>query len=138
MPFLIYPRARLNLDCYYCSVTRFFNIAQDASPIFSKEQFLCRYQSSLCSKDLISTMAIITVRLTQFGMHEDGLNLDAGLNSLLSSSLLEDDLIGDTLSLDQFHKAYLLAFYEFHQFPGHHSWLCIGKVMCMAYCIGLD
>lgn len=83
-------------------------------------------------------MAIITAKLIRFGMHEDELNVDAGLNSLLSSSLLEDDLVGDAPSLDQFRRAYLLAFYEFHQFPGHHSWLRIGRVTRMAYRIGLD
>lgn len=83
-------------------------------------------------------MAIITARLTQFAAHDDGPNVDAGLDSILSSSLLEDDLIGDTPSLDQFRKAYILAFYEFHQYPGHHSWMRIGRLTRMAYRIGLD
>lgn len=83
-------------------------------------------------------MAIITAKLTEFAACDDGLNLDAGLDSLLSSSMLGDDLNGDTPSLDQFRKAYILAFYEFHQFPGHNSWLRIGRVTRMAYRIGLD
>lgn len=69
---------------------------------------------------------------------DDQSSVDAGLDLLLSSSLFEDDLIGDVPSLDQFRKAYLLAFYEFHQFPGHHSWLRVGRVTRMAYRIGLD
>ncbi|GAD93915.1 hypothetical protein ANI_1_936034 [Paecilomyces variotii No. 5] len=116
----------------------FFDIAQDANPIFSKERFLHRYRSSLCSQDLICTMAVIAAKLTQFSSTNDRLRLDAGLDSLLSSSLLEDDLVGNAPSLDQFRKAYLLAFYEFHQFPGHQSWLRIGRVTRMAYHIGLD
>ena len=123
---------------YSCSIGSFFDIAQDANPIFSKERFLRRYRDSLCNPDLISTMAIITAKLTQFATSDDKPNLDLGLESLLSSSLLEDDLIGDAPSLDQFRKAYILAFYEFHQFPGHHSWLRIGRVTRMAYRIGLD
>ncbi|THC88807.1 hypothetical protein EYZ11_011745 [Aspergillus tanneri] len=119
-------------------IESFFDIAQDANPIFSKERFLRRYRSSLCSQDLISAMAIIGAKLTQFAMNDDGSSIDAGLDSLLSSSLLEDDLIGDAPSLDQFRKAYVLAFYEFHQFPGHHSWLRIGRLTRMAYRIGLD
>ncbi|KAJ5392001.1 hypothetical protein N7509_007491 [Penicillium cosmopolitanum] len=83
-------------------------------------------------------MAIIATKLTRFAGCDGGPDLDAGLDSLLSSSLLEDDLIGDALSLDQFRKAIILAFYEFHQFPGHHSWLRIGRVTRMAYRIGLD
>lgn len=69
---------------------------------------------------------------------DDPLSLDTRLDHILSSSILEDDLIGDVLSLDQFRKAYLLAFYEFHQFPGHQAWLRVGRVTRMAYRIGLD
>ncbi|KAJ0413290.1 NAD(P)-binding protein [Aspergillus carlsbadensis] len=94
--------------------------------------------SSLCNQDLITAMAIITGKLTHTPAGDEGPDLDAGLDSLLSSSLLENDLVGDALSLDQFRKAYILAFYEFHQFPGHHSWLRIGRVTRMAYRIGLD
>lgn len=68
----------------------------------------------------------------------DAPDLDARIDLLLSSSLLEHDIIGDFPSLDQFRKACLLAFYEFHQFPGHQSWMRIGKLTLMAYRIGLD
>ncbi|KAJ5629714.1 hypothetical protein N7528_003371 [Penicillium herquei] len=57
---------------------------------------------------------------------------------MLSSSLLEDDMVGDSPSLDQFRKACVLAFYEFHQFPGHQSWKRIGNLARLAYRIGLD
>ena len=89
-------------------------------------------------------MAVITAKLIRVAASgdddngDDAPDLDAGLDSILSSSLLDDDLIGDAPSLDQFRKAYILAFYEFHQFPGHHSWLRIGRVTRMAYRIGLD
>ncbi len=83
-------------------------------------------------------MAIITGKLTRVPIGDESSNLDEGLDALLSSSLLEDNLVGDAPSLDQFRKAYILAFYEFHQFPGHHSWLRIGRVTRMAYRIGLD
>lgn len=122
------------------SLGTYFDIIQDANPIFSKELFLHRYQNSLCSEDLVSTIVIITAKLTEFTANEDDLlpSLDTNLDLLLSSSIFEDDLIGDVPSLDQFRKAYLLAFYEFHQFPGHQSWLRVGRVTRMAYRIGLD
>lgn len=123
---------------YRCRIECFFDIAQDANPIYSKKRFLHRYRSSQCSQDLITAVALIAANLTQFSVGDGGPNLDAELDSLLSSSLLEDDLVGDTPSLDQFRKAYILALYEFHQFPGHHSWLRIGRVTRMAYRIGLD
>ncbi|KAL5365924.1 hypothetical protein BJX96DRAFT_21296 [Aspergillus floccosus] len=120
-------------------LTSYFDNFQDANPIFSRDAFFHRYRSSLCAEDLITTIVIITAKLTGFTANEEGLqSLDAELDLLLSSSLLEDDLVGDTPSLDQFRKAYLLAFYEFHQFPGHHAWLRIGRLTRMAYRIGLD
>lgn len=64
--------------------------------------------------------------------------LDTRVELLLSSSLLEEDIAGDSPSLDQFRKACLVAFYEFHQFPGHQSWMRIGRLTRMAYRIGLD
>ncbi|KAL3466172.1 hypothetical protein BJX64DRAFT_251006 [Aspergillus heterothallicus] len=117
----------------------YFDNLQDANPIFSRETFFQRYRNSLCSDDLISAIVIITANLTGYTAgHEDQRRLDAELDLLLSLSLLEDDLVGDSPSLDQFRKAFILAFYEFHQFPGHHAWLRIGRVTRMAYRIGLD
>ncbi|KAL2866511.1 NAD(P)-binding protein [Aspergillus lucknowensis] len=120
------------------ALAAYFDLFQDASPIHSKELFFRRYQSSQCSEDLVSAMVTITAKLIGFTTENDGLDLDAGLDFLLSSSLLGEDLIGEAPSLDQFRKAYLLAFYEFHQFPGHLSWLRISRVSRMAYRIGLD
>ncbi|KAJ5106617.1 hypothetical protein N7456_003292 [Penicillium angulare] len=120
-------------------VESYFDIVQDANAIFSKELFFQRYKFSLCSEELISTIVIITAKLTDYFPNDNDLsNLDTCVDLLLSSSILEDDLIGDRPSLDQFRKAYVLAFYEFHQFPGHQSWLRVGKVTRMAYRVGLD
>lgn len=83
-------------------------------------------------------MVIIATKLTHSAGCDGGPDLDAALDSLLNLSLLEDDLVGDALSLDRFRQACILAFYEFHQFPGHHSWLRIGRLTRMAYRIGLD
>lgn len=41
-------------------------------------------------------------------------------------------------SLNQIRQSCVLAFYEFHQFPGHQSWMRIGNLTRMAYRIGLD
>lgn len=64
--------------------------------------------------------------------------LDTRIDQLLSSSLLDGDMFGDSPTLDQFRKACLLAFYEFHQYPGNQSWMRIGKLTRMAYRTGLD
>ncbi|KAJ9148541.1 Transcription factor [Pleurostoma richardsiae] len=119
-------------------IEKFFDIVQDANPILSRERFLYRYRNSLCCQDLVSTIVTITAKLTGFSTSTDGSGIDARIDFLLSSSLLEQDMIGDSPSLDQYRKACLLAFYEFHQFPGHQSWMRIGRLTRMAYRIGLD
>lgn len=69
---------------------------------------------------------------------EDSATIDNQIDSLLSSSTVEDDSFTNFPSLDQFRKSCILAFYEFHQFPGHQAWIRIGKLTRMAYHIGLD
>lgn len=80
----------------------------------------------------------ITAKLTGFKLFSDENTLTSRIDLLLGSSLLEDDIVGDSPSLDQFRKACVLALYDFHQFPGHQSWMRIGRLTRMAYRIGLD
>ena len=121
-----------------CSLERYFDIVHDANPILDKERFLQDYRRSLCSQDLISAIVLITAKLTGNVQTSDASGLDASIDRLLSSSLLEEEIVGDFPSLDQFRKACILAFYEFHQFPGNQSWMRVGRLTRMAYRIGLD
>ncbi|KAJ5177402.1 uncharacterized protein N7500_000101 [Penicillium coprophilum] len=117
---------------------QYFEIAQDANPIFSKANFLDKYRNSLCNEGLISVMVTITAKLIGYKLFPEECVLNARIDLLLGSSLLEDDIVGDSPSLDQFRKACMLALYDFHQFPGHQSWMRIGRLTRMAYRIGLD
>jgi hypothetical protein len=116
----------------------------DANPISSKEKFFEDYQNSLCSQELIHTIITITAKLTGSSCTVDHASLDGNdalntqIDQLLSSSMLEVDLIGDSPSIDQFRKSCILAFYEFHQFPGNQSWMRIGRLTRLAYRVGLD
>ncbi|KFY81292.1 hypothetical protein V500_11553 [Pseudogymnoascus sp. VKM F-4518 (FW-2643)] len=116
----------------------FFDVVQDVNPIFSRARFFHSYRNSTCSPELISTIVLITAKLTRYAFPMNGHVLDACIDQLLSSSLLDGDMFGDSPTLDQFRKACLLAFYEFHQYPGNQSWMRIGKLTRMAYRIGLD
>ncbi|KAH8649729.1 hypothetical protein BGZ60DRAFT_422195 [Tricladium varicosporioides] len=117
---------------------KFFDIVQDVNPIFSKALFFHNYRNSTCSRELISTIVPITAKLIGFTFSMNGHMLDACIDQMLSSSLLDGDMFGDSPNLDQFRKACLLAFYEFHQYPGNQSWMRIGKLTRMAYRIGID
>lgn len=60
------------------------------------------------------------------------------MDRLLSSTLLDDETFHDSLTLDQFRKNCLLAFYDFHQNPGNQSWTRISRLTRLAYRQGLD
>ncbi|ORX96764.1 hypothetical protein BCR34DRAFT_607538 [Clohesyomyces aquaticus] len=117
---------------------RYFDIVQDANPIYSKERFLSRYRNSLCDSGLISTITTITTKLTRPMSVEESATIDTRLDSLLSSSTVQENLFTDFPSLDQYRKSCVLAIYEFHQFPGHQSWVRIGILTRMAFRTGLD
>lgn len=118
------------------SLDKYFDLFHDANPIYSRANFLQNYRNAICSKDLISTMVIITAKL--IGFASEGSDLDTRIDHLLSSNHLELDIIGDSPTLDQMRKAYILAFYEFHQFPGDQSWMRIGRLTRIAYRVGID
>jgi hypothetical protein len=83
-------------------------------------------------------LVLITAKLTGFTFSTDDIDIDACIDLMLSSGSLQEDMLSDVPSLDQFRKACLLAFYEFHQFPGRQAWMRISKIIRMAYWIGLD
>ncbi|KAK5988572.1 hypothetical protein PT974_10056 [Cladobotryum mycophilum] len=117
---------------------KYLELMHDAIPIFSRARFTPSLRASLYSRDLILTMIVITARLTGFKFASDNFDIDARIDFMLSSGSLQEAMFGDSPSLDQFRKACLLAFYEFHQFPGQQAWMRIGKITRIAYWIGLD
>lgn len=117
---------------------KYLELIHDAFPIFSRQRFLPSVTCSLYSRDLILTLVLITAKLTRFTCHSETVDIDASIDLMLSSGSLQEDMFGDFPSLDQFRKACLLAFYEFHQFPGRQAWMRIGKLIRTAYWIGLD
>ncbi|KAJ0283569.1 hypothetical protein Brms1b_004931 [Colletotrichum noveboracense] len=94
---------------------------------------------SSCSRDLVQTLVVIAAKLSGFvSTSFDSSELNAHIDQILSSVSLQEDIAGDTPTLDQFRKFCLLAFYEFHQFPGQQAWTRIGKLTRLAHWTGLD
>jgi len=83
-------------------------------------------------------MVLITAKLTSFTFASPGFDIDSRIDLMLGSGSLEQDMCDDSQSLDQFRKACLLAFYEFHQYPGQQAWMRIGRLTRLAYWRGLD
>lgn len=117
---------------------KYLDVIHDAIPIFHRQRFLPSVRASLYSHDLTSTLVLITAKLTGFTFSSDDIDIDACIDLMLCSGSLQEDMFSDVPSLDQFRKACLLAFYEFHQFPGRQAWMRISKIIRMAYWIGLD
>lgn len=120
------------------SLEKYLEVINDALPLFTRERFLSGTRVSLYSRDLILTLVVITAKLIGFTFTSEGFDIDAHIDLMLSSGSLEEDMFGNTPSIDRYRKACLLAFYEFHQFPGHQAWMRIGKLTRMALWIGLD
>ncbi|KAH7014747.1 hypothetical protein EDB80DRAFT_864185 [Ilyonectria destructans] len=119
-------------------IGQFLEVLHDAVPIFSRARFLSSVRGSVYSRDLISTLLLITAKLTRFTFTSDRFVLDTSIDLILGSGSVEEDIYGDCPSLDHFRKACLLAFYEFNQFPGQQAWIRISKLTRTAYWIGLD
>lgn len=120
------------------SLPQFLDIVHDSVPIFSPARFLSSVRNSVYSDDLVLTLVLITAKLTGFTFASRGFDLDSRIDLMLSSGSLEPDMCNDSQSLDQFRKACLLAFYEFHQFPGQQAWMRVGRLARLAYWKGLD
>ena len=80
----------------------------------------------------------MTAKLTGYIFAAPNFNIDEQMDKILCSGSHEEDIFGDSPSIDQIRKACLLAFYEFHQFPGQQAWMRIGKLTRTALWIGLD
>ncbi|KAL6886768.1 hypothetical protein GGI43DRAFT_426348 [Trichoderma evansii] len=85
------------------------------------------------------TISLLTAKLVQFSFASiDAIELESQIERLLSIGALQEELLGNSPSLDQLRKACLLSFYEFHQFPGQQVWMRVAKLVRIAYWIGLD
>ncbi|KAH7153816.1 hypothetical protein DER46DRAFT_627795 [Fusarium sp. MPI-SDFR-AT-0072] len=88
--------------------------------------------------ELVEALLLITAKLLGFKFASTHFDLDGRIDLILSNTTLQEDTAGDFPSLDLFRKFCLLVFYEFHQFPGQQAWMRIGKIVRLAYWMGLD
>ncbi|KAF4335816.1 fungal specific transcription factor factor [Fusarium beomiforme] len=117
----------------------YFKSINEAIPLFSKETVIVsREILSACSRDLVEALLLITAKLLDFKFASTPFGLDSRIDQILSATSLQEDTAGDFPTLDSFRKFCLLAFYEFHQFPGQQAWMRIGKLVRLAYWMGLD
>ncbi|KAF4440222.1 hypothetical protein F53441_12364 [Fusarium austroafricanum] len=117
----------------------YFKSINEAIPLFSGTTAISgRDIVSTCSRELAEALLLITAKLLGFKFASTHFDLDSRIDQILSATSLQEDTAGDFPPLDLFRKFCLLAFYEFHQFPGQQAWMRIGKLMRLAYWMGLD
>ncbi|KAL2202242.1 hypothetical protein CC79DRAFT_1373867 [Sarocladium strictum] len=84
-------------------------------------------------------MQVISAKLSRAELHQvTQEELQQHIDRLLGASSLREDIAGNSEKLDHFRQSCILAFYEYHQCPGQQAWMRIGKLVRLAYWIGLD
>ncbi|KAG4271377.1 hypothetical protein FPRO04_10982 [Fusarium proliferatum] len=117
----------------------YFKSINESIPLFSEAAASnIQHTLSTCSPELAEALLLITAKLLGFKFSSPHFDLDGRIDLILSNTTLQEDTAGDFPSLDLFRKFCLLVFYEFHQFPGQQAWMRIGKIVRLAYWMGLD
>ncbi|RBA21732.1 hypothetical protein FPRO05_00081 [Fusarium proliferatum] len=117
----------------------YFKSINESIPLFSEAAASnIQHTLSTCSPELAEALLLITAKLLGFQFSSPHFDLDGRIDLILSNTTLQEDTAGDFPSLDLFRKFCLLVFYEFHQFPGQQAWMRIGKIVRLAYWMGLD
>ncbi|KAI1340071.1 hypothetical protein F5Y15DRAFT_63272 [Xylariaceae sp. FL0016] len=119
-------------------LVHFFDEVHSAVPLFQKNSFLSLYDNGLAYRDLVVTMITVTARILgpiSYWRTED---VKTCIGWLLKSTSFQDDSAEAQMTLDQFRQQCLLAYYEFHQFPGPSSLMRISRVTRKAYAVGLN
>ncbi|RYP74345.1 hypothetical protein DL771_003012 [Monosporascus sp. 5C6A] len=119
------------------ALMKFFDEIHSAVPLFEKERFIRLYDSCAVRRDLIVTIAAVTAKILGPIDTWNPYDLDLCLNSLLASPPLWEGSDGVRTDLDSFRQECLLAYYDFHQFPGASACMRIARLTRKAYAVGL-
>ncbi|KAI1389083.1 uncharacterized protein F4822DRAFT_404901 [Hypoxylon trugodes] len=120
------------------TLSRFFDDIHTAIPILQKDRFLRLYDEGRYDYDLVVAINTITVKLLgpmDFWPSED---VDMCINSLLMTTAYESDFSASQTSLIDFQRECMLAYYDFHEFPGPSAWMRISRLTRRAYAMGLN
>ena len=95
------------------------------------------YDSGEIRRSLVVTIAAITAKLLGPVHHWNPQDVDLCLNALLAVTRENEPVIQGQADLENFQQECLLAYYDFHQFPGPQSWMRIARLSRKAYAVGL-
>ncbi|KAI0113785.1 hypothetical protein GGR51DRAFT_25362 [Nemania sp. FL0031] len=134
----IYPGYSLNREHERELLIHFFNEVHPAIPLFRIQHFLKQYDDGLAERSLLVTMVTVAAKVlgpVNFWKAEDVELCMKFLLETMPTETAPPDIHG---SLDSFRLECLLAYYEFHQFPGSSSWMRISRLARKAYRLGIN
>ncbi|KAF2964013.1 hypothetical protein GQX73_g9565 [Xylaria multiplex] len=133
-----YPGYSLSHEQERDLLVHFFGEVHPAIPLFRIDHFLKKYDDGLAEKTLL--VAIVTVAakvLGPIGFWEPE-DVEQCMKFLLETASPETASRDTHNNLDSFRLECLLAYYEFHQFPGFSSWMRISRLARRAYSVGVN
>lgn len=124
------------LMTWICSLVHFFNEVHPAIPLFRVRHFLKTYDDDLAERNLLVTIVTLAAKVLgpSFWKAEE---VELCMKFLLETMSAETTSPDIHNSLDFLRLECLLAYYEFHQFPGSSSWMRISSLARRAYTIGI-
>lgn len=133
-----FPGYQLNAAQEKEVLLRFFDDIHSAIPLFQKDEFFKLYDEGMICYNLVTTLNAVTAKILGPISFWQSENVDLCINSLLTATAYENDSASSRTSLDQFRQECLLAYYDFHQFPGAPAWMRISRLTRKAYAMGLN
>lgn len=114
----------------------FFNEVHPAIPLFRVGHFLKTYDDGLAERNLLVTTVTLAAKVLgpSFWKAEE---VELCMKFLLDTMSAETTSPDIHNSLDFLRLECLLAYYEFHQFPGSSSWMRISSLARRAYTVGI-
>ena len=115
----------------------FFVYVQPSMPLFRREPFMKRYECGDIDRDLLRTVLAVVTKVRGMKYTWKDSSPDYYMQARLTFQADEEQTPNTFASLDKARESCLLAFYQFHQYPGHKAWLRIGRLARGAYQCGL-
>ncbi|KAH7159282.1 hypothetical protein DER46DRAFT_457727, partial [Fusarium sp. MPI-SDFR-AT-0072] len=127
----------VNRDRRSDRLNNFFHYIHLSIPLFREDKFFRQFESGAVTKDLLLVILALTVKVLGQRQLCGGLRLEERLRHLREKNALDLETSRSRWSLDDFRKACLLAYYEFHEHLGEKAWLKIGHLTRKSYYCGL-
>ncbi|KAI0407047.1 hypothetical protein F4802DRAFT_555452 [Xylaria palmicola] len=134
----IYPGYALSHEQERELLVHFFSEVHPAIPLFHIGHFLERYDNGAAERNLLVTIVTIAAKVLSPISFWEAEDLELCMKFLLETMSPESVSPEIHKGLDFFRLECLLAYYEFHQFPGSGSWMRISRLARRAYAVGVN